>query len=201
MKQESIINAEKRTHSSTGANRRLREDGYLPGNICGKGMESISIRVKKDDLRKSLHASGRNAVFKLNLVGDQAYDVVVREIQNLPSKGGDLHVDFQKINLLEDMKTDVSIKLSGEESLNSQSYILITQMDTLPLKGLPQAMPDSVKIDVSKLQPGQNILVGSITLPKGIICELDPEQVVLTVKTSHLADTLEAADVEAATAQ
>ncbi len=198
MKQESIINAEKREHSSTGANRRLRAAGYLPGNICGKGMDSVSIRVKKDELMKSLHEFGRNAVFKLKLVGDEAYDVVVREIQNLPVKGGDLHVDFQKINLLEDMKTDVAIKLVGDNALNTQNYILITQMDTLPLKGLPQAMPDSVKIDVSKLQPGQSITVGDITFPKGIVCELSPEDVVLTVKTSHLADTLEAAEATAA---
>ncbi len=200
MKEEGIIRAEGRLHAGSGANNRLRKAGYLPGNVYGKGIESIPISVKKDELGKSISRFGRNAVFKLDVAGENSYTVVIRDIQNLAAKGGDLHVDFQKIKLSEEMKTDVLIKIAGRESINANKLIVQQQMDSLPLKGLPRSMPDAVEIDVSALKAGDSLTAGSIELPKGIICELEPESVILVVKESHLyeaaAETAEAADKE-----
>jgi large subunit ribosomal protein L25 len=35
---------------SSGANRRLRSRGYIPAVIYGKGMEPVSVAVKKTEL-------------------------------------------------------------------------------------------------------------------------------------------------------
>jgi len=191
MIEEGIIKVERRLHGSNSANKRLRKDGYLPGNIYGKGIGSIPISVKKDELGKNLKQFGRNAVFKLDLSGEETYAVVIRDIQNMPIMGGDLHVDFQKIILSKEMKRDVLIKVIGRESIESRGLIVLKHMDSIPVIGLPRKMPDAIEIDVSNLKAGETVVIGSIELPKGIICELDPEHVVLAVKESYLQSTIE----------
>jgi len=191
MKEEGIIRVERKSHSSSGANTRLRKDGYLPGNIYGKGIGSIPISIKEDDLEKNLARFGRNAVYKLDLSGEKTYNVVIRDIQYLPVKHEHMHVEFQKITLSEDIKTDVSIRLSGEESLDDKGLVLLQQMDTINLKGFPRKMPDVIEIDVSDMKAGDSITIGGIEFPKGIICVLDPEQIVLAVKESHMQGNIE----------
>ena len=68
MQETAILNIEPRSSTSKGANRLLRKNGYLPANIFGKGVESKSIAVKKDEFRRSLKKYGRNAVFTLGLI-------------------------------------------------------------------------------------------------------------------------------------
>jgi large subunit ribosomal protein L25 len=197
MKEEGIIKAEKRTHASGGANKRARAEGYLPGNIFGKAMESVPVTVTRDDLGKSLKKFGRNAVFKVDVTDDKAYDVVIREIQSHPVSGILLHVDFQQINLKEEMKTDVLIKLIGDESLNSKQLNVLMHMDNIMVKGLPQAIPESIEIDVTKLHSGDSLTIADVKFPKGIVCELDPETIVLSVKASILQELLEESDAAA----
>jgi len=199
-KEEGIIKVERKSHASSGENMRLRKDGYLPGNIYGKGIGSIPIIIKEDDLEKNLAQFGRNSVFKLDLSGEKEYNVVIRDIQYMPVKRNHMHVEFQKITLSEDMKTDVSIRVIGKESIDSKSLVLLKQMDAIPLKGLPRKMPDIIEIDVSSLEAGGSITIGNIEFPKGIISELDPEVVVVSVKESHMKEDLEAIEaIEAST--
>ncbi|MHC1720894.1 MAG: 50S ribosomal protein L25 [Clostridiaceae bacterium] len=191
MNEEGIIKVERKSHASSGANMRLRKDGYLPGNIYGKTIGSIPISIKKDDLVKNLARFGRNAVYKLDLSGKKTYNVVIRDIQYLPVKHEYMHVEFQRINLSEDMKTDVSIRVVGKESIDANGLILLQQMNTIPLKGLPRKMPDIIEIDVSNLKAGESITIGSIKLPIGIICELDPEHIMVSVNESHMQGNIE----------
>src|SRR5690606_18094660 len=113
MKEEGTIKAERRTHASSGTNKRLSREGYLPGNIFRKDMEPIPVLVKKDELNKNLAKYGRNSVYKIDLAGEKAYTVMIREIQHLAVMGGDLHVDFQKIVLSEETKAAIPVKVVG----------------------------------------------------------------------------------------
>ena len=181
MKEEGTIKAEKRTHGSSGTNKRLRREGYLPGNIFGKDMEPVPVLVKKEELNKNLAKYGRNAVYKIDLAGEKAYTVMIREIQHLAVMGGDLHVDFQKIILSEETKASIPVRIVGGGAIEAQKLILLHQMDTIPVKGLPRSMPDHIEIDVSSLGAGDNITIAGIEFPKGITCDVDPDHVVVTV--------------------
>lgn len=196
MKEEGIIKVERREHASKGANGRLRDDGYLPGNIYGKGIESIPISLKKDELKKNVAKFGKNSVFKLDLDGEKKYNVVIREIQNAPMMKGHLHVDFQKIILSAETDTDIPIKLVGQEFIDAKKLILLQQIHAIPVKGLPRKMPEAIEIDVSKLQAGDSVTIGSIEFPKGIASGLEPEQIVLTVGGSNMPEPSEESNIE-----
>jgi large subunit ribosomal protein L25 len=183
-----ILKIEKRTDTSTSGNKKLRKAGYLPGNIYGKGVESIAVAVKKDELRKSLIRYGRTAVLKLEMEGEKPYTVVLKEIQNAPVSGEYVHVDFQQISLLEEMKSEVLIKFIGRELLEAKGLLLMRQMDTILVRGLPHEVPSAIEIDVTDMQAGDSMLIQDIKLPKGIVAEVDAEQLVISVREPRVRD-------------
>lgn len=189
MKEMGVIKGEKRADTNSSANRRLRKSGYLPASIFGKGIESASVVVKKDEFVKVLSKFGRNSVFKLDISGDTAHTVIVKEIQNDPIGKGYLHIGFQQISLSEEIKTDVSIRILGSESIEAKRLVVIHQMSTISVKGLPQNIPDVIEINVSNLQAGENVNVGSIKFPEGIVSENDPKQVVVSVSEPKRQET------------
>ncbi len=198
MKDAAIIKIEKRDQCGSNANRRLRKTGYLPGNIFSKGTESIAIQVNKSELRKKISELGRNAVFTLDMSGEKNnFSAIIKEIQISP-RGEVLHVDFQQVSLSQEIKTDVIVKIVGEEALEAQKLILTHQMDSVSVKGLPQDIPESIDIDVSKLHAGSVITVGDITLPKGIISENSPEHIILTINQSKIRTTDDEGDEDIA---
>ncbi|MEN6316692.1 MAG: 50S ribosomal protein L25 [Clostridiaceae bacterium] len=196
MKEMGVIKGEKRADTNSSANRRLRKSGYLPASIFGKGIESASVVVKKDEFVKVLSKFGRNSVFKLDISGDTAHTVIVKEIQSDPIGKGYLHIGFQQISLSEEIKTDVSIRILGSELIEAKRLVVIHQMSMISVKGLPQNIPDVIEINVSNLQAGENINVGSIKFPEGIVSENDPKQVVVSVsepKRQEIEETAEKA--------
>lgn len=188
MKETAILKIEKKNHSGSSANKKLRKNGYLPGNIYGKGMESIPVIVNRSELIKKINTFGRNSIFKLEADDEKSFNVLIKEIQTSPIEG-ELHVDFQQVSLKEEVKADVMIKIIGKELIETQKLILSHQLDTLIVKGLPQDIPDSIEVDVSTLKVGDVVTVGDISLPEGIICENDSEHIVVSISPSKLKVT------------
>ncbi len=188
MKETAILKIEKKNHSGSSANKKLRKNGYLPGNIYGKGMESIPVIVNRSELIKKINTFGRNSIFKLEADDEKSFNVLIKEIQTSPIEG-ELHVDFQQVSLKEEVKADVMIKIIGKELIETQKLILSHQLDTLIVKGLPQDIPDSIEVDVSTLKVGDVVTVGDINLPEGIICENDSEHIVVSISPSKLKVT------------
>ncbi len=173
-----------RKERTKGINNQLRKMGYLTGNISGRGIPSIAIAVKKDELRKYLNKYGRNTLFKLEGEENSTYNVMIKEIQISPVNHDFSHVDFQQITLSDEIKTEVLIKITGIELLESKHLYLNRQMDAILVTGLPQNIPENIEIDVSDLTPGEIITIGDLKLPKGIRTEFHPEQVILSASVS-----------------
>lgn len=175
--EERVVNA--------GVNKRMRREGYVPGNIFGKGTESKSVSVRKDELRRALNKFGRNAVFKLSDNDSNDYTVMVKEIQLTPLVSEFQHVDFQLVSLTEETKSEVPVRVAGKELVESKRLIIMLQTDIINVKGLPQDIPDAIEVDVSKLEAGDVLTIKDLVLPKGISTDDDPSHVVLSISESR----------------
>lgn len=184
MRETGTIKVEKRTDINSRVNKRLRESGFLPANVYGKGIDSISVMVKKDELKKNLLKYGRNSVFKLDIGGDEPYSVIAKEIQYGPVNREPLHVDFLQVSFSEKIKTNVAVRVIGKDQVEAKRMILLQHLDILPVNGLPQNIPDVIDLDVSDLQVGQNIFVGDIKLPEGITTQMSLQELVISVVES-----------------
>jgi len=194
------LNVETRSNTSSRANKRLRREGYIPGNIFGKDMESIAVKVRQDELRRNITQYGRAAVFKLVLDGNKNYDVMIKDIQFTHLNREFMHVDFHRISLSEETKANVPVKVVGDELYEQRRLVLQLQRDFIPVKGLPQDIPNFIEIDVKDLDAGDTIFVKDIKFPEGITPELEETQLVVSISEAKIHQkAAEEAGEEAAT--
>ena len=76
MNEKATLVIEKREKANSRSSKQLRKIGFVPGSISRKGKDSISVKVKKEELMKSLSKHGRNYIFNLKLDGDDISAIV-----------------------------------------------------------------------------------------------------------------------------
>ncbi|HPP36669.1 MAG TPA: hypothetical protein PK767_10575, partial [Clostridiales bacterium] len=76
---------------------------------------------------------------------------------------------------------EVEIKVTGREAAESRRLLVVTQLDKIPVKGLPQNIPEYLEIDVAKLNADDKITVGDVRYPEGIVPDCDTEKIVLVI--------------------
>lgn len=193
---ETVIKSTARANSSKGANKLLRRNGYLPGNISCKGEESIAIAIRRDEFIKFLHKVGSNSVFKLEIPDGRTYTVMVKEVQFSTVKNEYLHVEFQQVSLSQEVHVEVSIKLHGIEILESKRLVINRHMDSIPIKGLPQDIPNEIVIDLSYKKAGDTVLFSNIKLPNGVSSDIAPDHLIVSVSESKGQVMNEVEDIE-----
>ena len=68
--------------------------------------------------------------------------------------------------------------------------------DFIPVKGLPQDVPNFIEIDVKDLDHGDNIIIKDIVFPAGIVPELDENQLVISVSEAKIRQQPKEEEVE-----
>ncbi len=165
------INAVKRDAKGTGASRRLRHAGSVPGVVYGAGKEAVTIEVNAKELflefrHEAFHAS----VLNLNLDGKKE-SVLLRDFQMHPVRNTIQHVDFQRVSATEKIHVKVpfhfinadiapGVKLSGGIVAH-----IFTEAD---VSCLAKDLPEFVEVDVATLEMGHSIHLSQINLPKGV---------------------------------
>ena len=165
------LNAQSRTVQGSGASRRLRRAGKVPGVVYGGSAAAVSIEVDHNELilalrKEAFHAS----VINLKLDG-KAEKVVLRDVQMHPYKALVLHADFQRVDATHAIHQKVplhfvngdlapGVKLGGGK-------VTVT-MNEVDVTCLPQDLPAFVEVDLKDLQAGATIHVSQLVLPKGV---------------------------------
>ena len=173
---EISVVAEARFDRGTRPARRLRAAGKIPGVIYGHGTEPIAVAVEARALRTALTSdAGLNALIDM-AVGSSRHLVVARELQRNPVRGTVSHVDFQVVRRDEVITAEVPITLVGEavEVAHGDGRVE-QQLFALTIKAFPSDIPTSMEVDVSGLILGGVIKVGDLSLPKGVVADVDPD--------------------------
>ncbi len=186
MNETGVLRVERRTDTSSQANKRLRKAGYLPGNIFGKDMESIAVTIRMDELRRNIVKYGRSAVFELVLDEKEKFNVMVKDVQFTHVSHDFMHVDFHSISLSEETKANVPIRVVGDELYEARKLLLQLHRDIVPVKGLPQDVPNFIEVNVKELNLGDNLYISNLEFPSGIVPELDEAQLVISVSEAKV---------------
>ena len=186
MAETATLNVLIRDNANKADNKRLRKNGYLVGNLSRKGMDSVALAIKKDEFRRTLKKHGRNAV--LSLVGDDntSFNAMVKDVLITPPAYDYDHVDFQQVSLTEKVKVEVVIRYVGAEFLEAKRFIINRVLDSIVVKGLPQAIPDEIEIDVQKLVAGDTVTVADLKFADGIEPDIEADQVILSINEAKI---------------
>ena len=96
----------------------------------------------------------------------------------------------------EEIKVELDIRISGREEAESRRLLVMPQIDKIPVKGLPQNIPDYLDIDVASLNADDKITVGDIQYPEGITPDCETDRLVLVVSEAKTSAVEEAAEEE-----
>ncbi len=163
------MSASIRKESGKGEMRRLRMNGQTPAIVYGTGVENVALKLETQPLFKQLLEIYRtNAVISLKLDDGSEKNVILKEVQTDPVSDTLIHADFLEIDLKKVRKFAVPVVFNGNAKGCDLGGVLNTIYDTVVLEGTPMDIPDNLEIDVSSLEIGESIAVGSLVIPKGL---------------------------------
>ncbi|WP_164848371.1 50S ribosomal protein L25 [Halobacteriovorax sp. HLS] len=144
----------------------LRKEGYVPGVVYGKGMESVSFKVNSLAITKFLHHSGK--VFEVEIQGRGKHLVSLDNIQfdNMGDKM--MHVAFHKISANEKTTVTLPIHFEGTAVGTKSGGIIQHVLNEVEVKGLPGDMPEYIVVDVASLDIHGHFCLKDIPAPKGL---------------------------------
>ena len=196
--------ANKRNEQGTGASRRLRHTGKVPGILYGGKAEPQPIEVDHNSLfhalrKEKFHAS----ILDMELDGSNER-VLLRSFQMHPYKPQVLHIDFQRV--AEDQKIHMRVPLHfiGQENspaVKVSGGLISHVLSAIDVACLPKDLPEFIEVDLSNLNANQTVRVLDLKLPAGVTPVLKgKENPVVASVTTHGEATEEEAAVAPASA-
>ncbi|HOZ48338.1 MAG TPA: 50S ribosomal protein L25 [Candidatus Hydrogenedentes bacterium] len=183
-----------RSGRGTGAARKLRQAGEVPGILYGGTGEAVGIRLNARAFERMLHAhAGEQAVVQLD-VEDQpelSTPALLKVVQHHPVRGDAIHADFLRIRLDERITTIVPIRSEGRPVGVADGGILDHQLREVEVECLALDVPEEIRVDVSALNVGDSLHVSEIVPPEGVTIVTDPARVIAAVHAPRLAATEE----------
>ena len=173
------ISARKREAQGTGASRRLRRLGRVPGIVYGGDKDAVTIELDHKDLflrlrNEKFHAS----ILTLALDGTKE-QVLLRAVNMHPFKAQVQHIDFQRVS--KDRKIHMKVPLHfvhAEKSpgVKEQGGVVNHVLNELDIVCFPDDLPEYVEIDLGNLAVGHSLHVRDVPLPKGVELALPKDE-------------------------
>ena len=193
---EISVKGQKRTDTGKKASKLLRKEGMIPCNLYGE-------KKGENGLPAASMAELRNAVYtphvyvvNLNIDGAE-HKAIIKELQFHPTTDALLHADFYEINETKPITVGIPVNLTGHAQGvrdGGRLNLSIRKIDvTAPYKNIPEKLD----IDVTELQLGKAIKVGSLSF-EGLEIATSKEVIVCSVKATRASRS---AAAEAAAAE
>ena len=165
------INAVKRDVKGTGASRRARRAGNVPGVVYGGGKDAVNLEMNHKELflqfrHEAFHAS----ILDLILDGKKE-SVLLRDYQMHPVRNTIQHIDFQRVSANEKIHVRVPFHFLHEDTAPGVKVgggIVAHILTEAEVSCLPKDLPEFIEVDLAALEIGQSIHLSQITLPKGV---------------------------------
>jgi large subunit ribosomal protein L25 len=152
----------------------VRNAGLVPCVLYGQG-EQTHFAVKRNDIEKIVFSPEVYQV-ALDIEGKKASGII-RELQQHPTKGTVLHVDFLELSATKEVRVGLPVRLTGSSKGVLSGGKLMQVFRRLNCIGLPQDLPEAIVLDITKLKIGKSIRVSAIEIPG--VKFLDPANAVV----------------------
>lgn len=165
------VNAVSRTVQGTGASRRLRRSGKVPGIVYGANQAAEVIELDHKALMLQLrHEAFHASILTMNVDGKKQ-NVLLRDVQMHPWKREVLHIDFQRVDAKHKIHMDVPLHFINEEiapGVKLGHGIVNHVMSEIEVTCLPADLPEYIEVDLAKLELGHSVHLSDLKFPSGV---------------------------------
>ncbi len=155
------LNGKVREVGNKAVIKAFRRQGLVPCNLYGAGIENVLFTVTERDLMGITHTPA-SFIIDLKLDNGQAYTAVVHELQYHPVKDNCLHADFLAVTEDKPITIKVPVVVSGHPIgvQRGGKFVLVSR--EVRISALMKDLPDTLNIDVTKLDIEKRIVAGDI---------------------------------------
>ena len=194
--------AQPRDALGTGASRRLRRMGRVPGVLYGGSKDPAHISVDGNRIRKQLENEAFAAHILAVKIEDEESQAVLKSIQRDPATDQVIHMDFQRISASSEIHMRVPLHFVNEDVCAGKKAggIVTHLLVEVEVGCLPKDLPEYVEVDMAALDVGESVHLSELVLPEGVrlmALAHNPEHDQPVVSVQH-PQKLEAAEEEAA---
>ncbi len=163
----------------------LRRSGKIPAVLYGhNGTDSVELTVDAKAAELLLRdASVNNSLIDIN-VADLPWSgkALLREVQSHPWKRKLYHLSFFSVGTHASLDLEVPIHTVGESpGVKTGGGSLDQVITSLRIRCAPDAIPEVIEVDISKLEVGGAIHVSELPLPADVMPLVDKDQLVLSI--------------------
>jgi large subunit ribosomal protein L25 len=180
------LSAKIRNEKGKSAIKKLRKEGLIPAELYGHKVENLHLAVNNKEFNNIFKLAGENTIINLlieDLHKKEEIPVLIHDVQKNYLTNDIVHIDFYQIRMDEKVRTHVPLEFVGESpAIKNYGGILNKSMNEIEIEALPQDLPSSIPVDISKIQElNQSIYVKDLNIPKGVKVLVDLDTVVATV--------------------
>lgn len=165
------VHALTRKLQGTGASRRLRKAGKVPGIVYGGTEGATMIELEHNELFQTLRKEAVHAsILSLNLDG-KAQRVLIRNFNMHPFRKEVQHIDFQRV--LADQKIRMKIPLHFinqelAEAVKTGGALVTHILTEIDIRCLPDNLPEFIDVDLSEIGINETVHARDVKLPEGV---------------------------------
>ena len=184
-----VVKAEVRSEFGKGFARRLRAAGKVPGVVYGHAVDVLHFAVDRLEMTAVVRNQGVNAVFELELEGEQHLVMVKHIDQNVLTFDID-HIDLLSIKRGEKVEVEVPLVIEGEPA---PGLMFIQDADVLLVESDVLNIPEEIAVSIEGLEDGTVVTAGDITLPEGTTLVAEEDTVIVSISEPEVDEDVEAA--------
>jgi len=166
-----VIKASSRNVEGKGASRRLRRAARLPAIVYGGKSAPQPIQIEHEQIwlasqQEWFYAS----LLDLDIDG-KVEQVLLRDMQRHPYKQLIMHLDFQRVDANEALRTKVQLRFVGQEKSpagKTSGVVIMHELTEVEISCLPRDLPEAITVDLSELAVGGVVHLSGLKLPAGV---------------------------------
>lgn len=189
-----VLKAQKRDMSEKA--KRLRREGYITGNVCGKEIEgSIPVKMEKKAVNRILSTNNKGSQIMLDVDGE-SHNVLIKEIHFNALDNVVEEIEFQALMKNQKVQSIAEVVIENRDKIDGG--VVQEQLEEIEYRALPEHLVEKIVLDVGKMKVGDVIRVKDLDIAKNeavdILTDLEAEVLAVTAAKREAADEEETED-------
>lgn len=195
--------AKTRNEQGSGASRRLRRTGFVPGIVYGGKGAATPVAIEHNPLYHALRVEAfHSSILDMEIDGTKER-VLLRDVQWHAFKPQVLHIDFQRVAADEKITVKVPLHFVNQEispAVKLSAGIIGHVVNDVEVNCLPGDLPSFIEVDLANLETGKPVHLRDIVFPAGVapVVPAGDNPVIVTVTIPGAAEEEPAAAPAAA---
>ncbi len=162
---------------------RTRKHGMLPAVIYGQHKDNLNVEIGTMELINEIRKNGEHSVLEVNVEG-KTEKVMVKELQKDPVNHKPIHLDLQRVESGQMIRTRIPVMITGDKSFKNSGDIVHIQQSEVDIECPADMLPRYIVTDVSNLGYGNKVYLKDLKASNGVSIIGNPLSVIVSIGKS-----------------